>query len=152
MQSIRAWLETHPDKAADVMNINESYVFFRKLDGDGPLGAEGVALTPKRSMAVDRKKLPYGAPVFIDAAAPEGEGRLQQLMVVQDTGGAIKGAVRGDFFWGAGDEAAHNAGIMKSAGQAYILLPKTVTVPAKYAPRPWWMKADGRNADFTYNN
>lgn len=152
MQSIRAWLETHPDKAADVMNINESYVFFRKLDGDGPLGAEGVALTPKRSMAVDRKKFPYGAPIFIDAAAPEGEGRLQQLMVAQDTGGAIRGAVRGDFFWGAGDDAAHNAGVMKSKGQAYILLPKSVAVPAKYAPRPWWMKAGGAAGGFVYNN
>ncbi|HYD18289.1 MAG TPA: MltA domain-containing protein [Patescibacteria group bacterium] len=152
MQSIRQWLETHPDRAAEIMNINESYVFFRKLEGDGPLGAEGVALTPGRSLAIDKKKFPYGAPVFIDAAAPEGEGKLQRLMIAQDTGGAIRGAVRGDFFWGAGEQAAHNAGIMKSKGQAYLLLPKTATVPPEYAPRPWWMKADARAKAFTYND
>ncbi len=129
MQNIRAWLESHPDQAADVMNLNASYVFFRPLDGDGPLGAQGVALTPGRSLAVDRKKIPYGVPVWLDAESPDKTGRLQRLMVAQDTGGAITGAVRGDFFWGAGDEATHNAGIMKSAGRFYILLPKSVTVP-----------------------
>lgn len=130
MQSIRKWLAENPDKAADVMNINESYVFFRKLDGDGPLGAEGVALTPGRSLAVDRKKLPYGAPVYIDAAPPEaGDAPMQRLMIAQDTGGAIRGAVRGDVFWGAGDVAAHKAGLMKSAGQDYLLLPKNIIVP-----------------------
>lgn len=136
MQNIRAWLEAHPDQAAEVMNINESYVFFRKLDGAGPLGAEGVALTPERSLAVDRKKLPYGAPVFVDAAAPEGANadaaRFQQLMVAQDTGGAITGAVRGDVFWGAGEKATRVAGMMKSPGHDYILLPKSVTVPAAF--------------------
>lgn len=158
MQSIRKWLEANPDKAAEVMDINQSYVFFRKLDGDGPLGAEGVALTPKRSMAVDRRKFPYGAPVFIDAAPPDaakGGDRLQQLMVAQDTGGAIRGAVRGDFFWGAGDDAAHNAGIMKSAGQAYILLPKSVTVPEKYTLsekyKLFGRKADSEAGAFVYN-
>ncbi len=152
MQAIRQWLEENPDEAEEVMNLNESFVFFRKLDGDGPLGAEGVALTPGRSMAVDRKKLPYGAPVFVDAAAPEGEGRIQKLMVAQDTGGAIRGAVRGDYFWGAGDEAAHNAGVMKSAGQSYILLPKSVAVPAKLQPKAWWQaEGDGKQA-FAYNN
>lgn len=133
MQSIRAWLEENPDKAQALMNKNPSYIFFRPLEGDGPLGAEGVALTPLRSLAVDRRKIPYGAPVFLDVAAPDSpdrEMRIKRLMIAQDTGGAIRGTVRGDFFWGAGDEAAEKAGLMKSRGYAWLLLPKTVTVPA----------------------
>lgn len=151
MQSIRKWLEENPDKAEEVMNLNQSYVFFNKLEGDGPLGAEGVALTPGRSLAVDRKKLPYGAPVFVDAAAPEGEGRIQKLMVAQDTGGAIRGAVRGDYFWGAGEDAAHNAGIMKSAGQSYVLLPKAVKVPEKLQPKSWWQAEGDAGKPLPYN-
>jgi membrane-bound lytic murein transglycosylase A len=126
MQSIRAWLGAHPDEAAEVMNLDTSYIFFRKLTNeDGPIGAEGVPLTAHRSLAVDRKKIPYGLPIWLDAADPDGEARLQRLMVAQDTGGAITGAVRGDFFWGAGEEAAHKAGLMKSKGFAWVLLPKT---------------------------
>ncbi len=133
MQSIRDWLEQNPDDAAEVMDINASYIFFRKLKGDdgpldGPLGAEGVPLTPKRSLAVDRKMVPYGVPVWLDAQDPDGAENIQRLMVAQDTGGAITGAVRGDFFWGAGDEAAHKAGLMKSRGRAWVLLPKTTAV------------------------
>lgn len=130
MQSIRAWLDANPKEAQDVMNINASYIFFQKLEGEeGPLGAEGVPLTPKRSLAVDRKHIPYGVPVFIDAEEPEGGVPLQRLMIAQDTGGAIRGPVRGDFFWGAGDEAAHKAGLMKSRGRMWLLLPKDVKVP-----------------------
>lgn len=130
MQSIRAWLEANPKEAQDVMNINASYIFFQKLEGgEAPLGAEGVPLTPKRSLAVDRKHIPYGVPVFIDAEEPEGGAPLRRLMVAQDTGGAIRGPVRGDFFWGAGDEAAHKAGLMKSEARMWLLLPKGVKVP-----------------------
>jgi len=130
MQSIRDWLEKNPDKAANVMNLNTSYIFFHKLKkGDGPFGAEGVPLTPFRSMAVDRKKIPYGVPIWLDAEEPDGKDRLQQLMIAQDTGGAITGAVRGDFFWGSGNKAAHKAGLMKSKGRFWILLPKNVQVP-----------------------
>lgn len=129
MQSIRAWLESHPDEAAEVMNVNASYVFFRKLGKDGPLGAEGVAITPHRSLAVDRRKIPYGAPIWIDTQDPDGKD-LQRLMIAQDTGGAITGAVRGDVFWGAGSTAADKAGRMKSKGRAFILLPKSVQVPS----------------------
>ncbi len=147
MQSIRGWLEAHPADAPKIMDLNESYVFFRKLDGDGPLGAEGTALTPQRSIAIDRKKFPYGAPFFIDAEGPGEQGHISQLMVAQDTGGAIKGAVRADFFWGAGPEAAEHAGVMKSAGQDYILLPNSVTVPPEYraAARHIPQKAIGYN-------
>lgn len=133
MQTIRAWLEAHPAEAQELMNANKSYVFFREIGADGPIGGEGVALTPGRSLAVDRKKIPYGVPVFVDAAAPEAAGedkgpRFQRLMIAQDTGGAIRGAVRGDVFWGAGDHAAEMAGVMKSPGYAYILLPKSVSI------------------------
>lgn len=133
MQSIRAWLEQNAVDAADVMDLNRSYIFFRKLTGDngpfdGPLGAEGVPLTPRRSLAVDKKIVPYGVPIWLDAEDPDGGANIQRLMVAQDTGGAIIGAVRGDFFWGSGEEAAHKAGLMKSKGHAWVLLPNTVGV------------------------
>lgn len=133
MQAIRKWLGDNPDKAEEVMNINASYIFFRVLDvkGDGPLGAEGVSLTPERSLAVDRKKIPYGIPVWLEAEHPDGLHKIERLMVAQDTGGAITGTVRGDFFWGAGETSAHNAGIMKSKGKEWLLLPKEITVTKK---------------------
>lgn len=131
MQSIRAWLENNPDQAAGLMELNPSYVFFRELKDGGPLGAQGVPLTAGRSLAVDKNKFPYGMPLYLDAAEPDA-GRLQKLMVAQDTGGAIKGAVRGDYFWGAGDTAADKAGRMKSAGAFYALVPKAVRIPAEY--------------------
>lgn len=135
MQSIRAWLAAHPDQARALMDLNPSYVFFRELkDGGqqkGPLGAQGVPLTAGRSMAVDKSKYPYGMPVYLDAAEPDS-GRLQRLMIAQDTGGAIKGAVRGDYFWGAGDTAADKAGRMKSEGRFYVLLPRGLKVPEAY--------------------
>lgn len=130
MQAIRAWLETHPDEAPAVMARNPSYVFFRELPdlagASGPLGAQGVPLTPGRSLAVDRKFLPLGAPVWLDATAPypEGERPLRRLLVAQDTGGAIRGPVRGDVFWGAGPEAERLAGRMKSPGRLFVLLPR----------------------------
>jgi membrane-bound lytic murein transglycosylase A len=129
MQSIRAWLEQNPGDAQGLMNANPSFIFFQRLGDAGPLGAEGVVLTPHRSLAVDRRRIPYGAPVFIDVPEPEGEGRLSKLMIAQDTGGAIRGAVRGDYFWGAGETAAHKAGLMKSRGHAWLLLPRGVALP-----------------------
>jgi len=126
MQSIRAWLAAHPNRADDVMNMNPSFVFFRTLQGDGPIGAQGVALTPRRSLAVDPAFVALGTPVWLDSADGEGQG-LQRLMIAQDTGGAIKGVVRGDMFWGFGAEAERKAGAMQSTGRAFLLLPKTVT-------------------------
>lgn len=129
MQSIRAWLEANPDEAAALMQQNPSYVFFRLLDGPGPLGSLGVPLTPGRSIAVDRRLIPLGAPVWLDAAQPgaasgAADRPLRRLMVAQDTGGAINGGVRGDVFWGAGAEAEHVAGHMKHPGRWFLLLPK----------------------------
>jgi membrane-bound lytic murein transglycosylase A len=130
MQTIYAWLVAHPDQKRAVMETNQSYVFFRDSGparNAGPVGAEGVPLTPGRSLAVDRTLVPYGAPVWIDAAPPrEGESKLRKLMIAQDTGGAIRGAVRGDHFWGRGDRAEDIAGVMKSPGRMWLLLPKTL--------------------------
>lgn len=127
MQSIRAWLAANPGKAERIMSGNKSYVFFRKISGPGPIGAQGVALTPGRSLAVDRRFMPLGAPVWLDTTVPLAPGRpLRRLMVAQDTGSAIRGPVRGDFFWGHGAGAAENAGHMKSRGRYYLLLPRDV--------------------------
>jgi len=128
MQSIREWLHANPGEAAGLMNKNPSFVFFHPLDGKGPLGAQGVALTPGRSLAVDRSFVPYGLPVWLDAQDPlDGAARLRRLMVAQDTGGAIRGPVRGDVFWGHGTDAELRAGKMKSPGRYYLLMPRTVT-------------------------
>lgn len=125
MQSIRAWLKNNPDKAQELMWQNKSYIFFRKLDANAPIGAEGVELTSNRSLAVDSAIWPYGLPIYIDAEHPSNnEKPIQRLMMAQDTGGAIKGAIRGDVFWGYGENAAHNAGLMQSRGNMWVLLPK----------------------------
>ena len=118
----------HPDQATDVMTTNPSYVFFRELSEDGPVGGEGVPLTPLRSLAIDRSLLPYGLPLWVDIDSPaENVQKIQRMMIAQDTGGAITGPVRGDVFWGYGPQAEHMAGLMKSKGQYWLLLPKTVT-------------------------
>ncbi len=130
MQAIREWLAAHPDQAPAIMARNRSFVFFRELPAQaqaaGPLGAQNVPLTPGRSLAVDRKYLPLGAPVWLDATVPhpKGEVPLRRLLVAQDTGGAIRGPVRGDVFWGAGPEAEHLAGHMKHEGRLFVLLPR----------------------------
>lgn len=125
MQSIRAWLTAHPDQAAEFMNLNPSYVFFEELKGEGPLGAQNVALTPTRSMAVDRTKIPYSTPLWLALKEPvAGQGDLQRLVIAQDTGGAIKGPLRGDYYWGYGEDAAHKAGLMKATGRYWLLLPR----------------------------
>ena len=122
LQSIDAWLRANPDRAAEVMATNPSYVFFREIRGEGPVGAQGVALTTERSLAVDRLHLPLGVPVWLDAmvpaAAPEApDERRQWLLVAQDTGGAIRGAVRGDVYWGSGERAKSIAGRMAHRGR-----------------------------------
>lgn len=125
---IRAWLEAHPDRAAETLAVNRRFIFFREIEGDGPIGAAGIALTAGRSMAVDPDFIPLGVPLWLDAESPAGKDlRLQRLMVAQDTGSAIRGVVRGDFYWGTGREALAMAGRMKSSGRYYVLLPRTLT-------------------------
>ncbi|HMR32616.1 MAG TPA: MltA domain-containing protein [Geminicoccaceae bacterium] len=132
LQTIRDWLRAHPDQAAAIMEKNPSYVFFREL-GDatvatGPQGAQGIELTPGRSIAVDRRFVALGVPLWLQATAPfpDGDRPLRRLMVAQDTGGAIKGPVRGDVFWGTGPLAEHVAGHMKSPGRWFALLPRSL--------------------------
>lgn len=137
LQTIRAWLEAHPDEAAEVMRKNASYVFFQVLEGEGPLGAEGVPLTAGRSLAVDRSYIPLGAPVWLAGGMPspkdgEPDRKLRRLLVTQDTGGAIRGPVRGDVFWGFGDDAEAVAGRMKHQGKIWLLLPKSVVPGAVF--------------------
>ena len=125
MQSIRAWLSKNPSLAPAVMNQNKRYVFFRRLNSVGPIGAQGVALTPGRSLAIDPRFIRYGTPVWLDTKDPLSKAKpFQRLMVAQDTGGAIKGVVRGDIFFGHGKHAALNAGHMKQEGKYYLLLPR----------------------------
>ena len=120
LQSIRAWLLAHPDKAQAVMNTNKSYIFFREAEGEG---AQGTALTPLGSMAVDLRLHALGVPFFV---AADGDDPVHAVLVAQDTGGAIRGPVRGDIFFGFGAEAEHRAGLMKAPGKLFVLLPKAV--------------------------
>jgi membrane-bound lytic murein transglycosylase A len=126
MQGIRDWLRAHPEKADQLMRQNPRFIFFRKIDGPGPIGAQGVPLTAGRSLAVDPAFLPLGAPLFLDTTDPVTKQPLQRLMVAQDTGSAIKGPVRGDVFWGSGEPALAKAGRMKQRGRYYLLLPNSV--------------------------
>jgi membrane-bound lytic murein transglycosylase A len=133
MQSIAEWLRANPEEAVEVMRKNASYVFFRELGEEGPLGSMGVVLTPGRSLAIDPLFLPMGAPLWLDTTYPAeagGAGRpLRRLVVAQDTGGAIQGPVRGDVFWGPGEEAAELAGRMRQEGRLWLLLPRAVPLP-----------------------
>jgi membrane-bound lytic murein transglycosylase A len=130
MQVIRAWLQSHPGEARKVMQSDASFVFFTETPvGDanaGPEGTEGVALTPRASIAVDSHIHPFGAPVFI-----AGDG-FANLFVAQDTGGAIRGAARADIFFGFGANAEDAAGKLKAHARFYVLLPKGVA--PKLAP------------------
>ena len=125
MQGIQAWARANPKRLNEMLNANPSFVFFRELpdNGGGPLAALGVALSPGRSIAVDPRAIPLGAPVFLSTTFPNSDKPLQRLMLAQDTGGAIKGAVRADFFWGFGAEAGAQAGRMRQRGEMWALLP-----------------------------
>jgi membrane-bound lytic murein transglycosylase A len=126
MQTIAAWLRSHPRDAKALMHRNPRYIYFHVRPGESPLGAQGAALTPERSLAVDPRFIPYGLPVWLDVEHPDGQPntRLRKLVVAQDTGAAIKGDNRADFFWGAGDRAAALAGRMQSRGHLYVLWPR----------------------------
>ena len=128
MQGIQAWARANPKRLNELLNTNPSFVFFRELpdSGGGPIGALGVPLTPGRSIAVDPRAVPLGAPVFLATTLPLSEQPLQRLVMAQDTGGAIKGAVRADFFWGFGAEAGARAGRMRQRGEMWVLLPNAL--------------------------
>ena len=127
MQSIRAWLAAAgPARAGAMMDRNPSYVFFRDIPAradQGPTGAQGVPLTPLRSIAVDRGEIPLGSPVWIEARDPRDGRMLRRLVMAQDTGGAIRGAARADLFWGWGEAAARAAGPMQERATLHVLEP-----------------------------
>lgn len=127
MQSIKAWAQANPARLTELLNQNPRYVFFRELPAtaeDSPPGALGVPLTPRRSIAVDQRYVPLGAPVHIATTWPNTQKPLQRLMLAQDIGGAIRGAIRADFFWGAGEAAAREAGRMQQPLRMWVLLPQ----------------------------
>lgn len=133
MQGIKTWGQKHPEQLQGLLNANPSYVFFKLLPTglSGPLGALGVPLTAARSIAVDPFYIPLGAPVYMATTHPypNSEVPLQQLMLAQDTGGAIKGGVRADIYWGEGEPAGKLAGAMRQQGQLWVWLPKTFKLP-----------------------
>ena len=130
MQSIRAWLAANPAQGGHMMGQNPRFIFFREIYGDGPIGAQGVALTPGRSLAVDPAFVPLGAPIWLDTVEPlDAKIPLRRLFVAQDTGNLIKGPIRGDVFFGFGDEAALKAGGMKARGRYFVLLPRKAAPP-----------------------
>ena len=161
MEGIKAWARANPSRVDEMLNANPSYVFFRELPArvsqhdaaadspgstpsdpgistggpdtttGGPVGALGVPLTPRRSIAVDPRHIPLGAPVFLSTTWPNSEAPLARLMFAQDTGGAIRGPVRADFFWGFGAEAGTLAGKMRQQGKMWVLLPRGYPLPAR---------------------
>jgi membrane-bound lytic murein transglycosylase A len=135
MQGIKAWAREHPDELPALLNENPSYVFFREVTPDpnapvdGPIGTLGVPLAAGRAIAVDPRSIPLGAPVFLSTTWPLSEQPLNRLVLAQDTGGAIRGPLRADFFWGFGEDAAREAGRMKQQGTMWLLWPKEAAPP-----------------------
>jgi len=141
MQGIKEWGRKNPEKLLPLLDENPSYIFFREVpppvagtpeaEIDGPIGTLGVPLLRERTLAVDTRSIPLGAPVFLGTTYPLTSRPLNRLMMAQDTGGAIRGAVRGDFFWGFGDEAGRQAGRMKQDGKMWILWPVAAGAPPR---------------------
>jgi membrane-bound lytic murein transglycosylase A len=131
MASLRAYLSAHPDQRDELLRANRSYVFFKIspiVDPNlGPPGADGLPLTAGRSLAIDRSHHALGVPIYLSADDPAGiQPPIRRLMIAQDTGGAIRGPVRGDVFWGFGQQAEAQAGAMKARGQIFVLVPKNI--------------------------
>jgi membrane-bound lytic murein transglycosylase A len=139
MQGIKNWAKANPSRLAELLNANPSLVFFRELpvEGSGPQGAMGLALTPERSLAVDPRHVPLGAPIWLATTRPNSEQALTRLMLGQDTGGAIRGVVRADFYWGSGSDAGNQAGKMRQQGRMWVLMPRGFEPPpgANNAPK-----------------
>lgn len=135
MQGIKDWATRNPGRLRELLHSNPSYVFFRELPNSqgGPIGSLGVPLTAGRSIAVDPRGIPMGAPVWLATTWPNSSEPLNRLVMAQDTGGAIRGNVRADFFWGFGDEAGARAGAMKQRGRMWVLLPKDYPVMGQSA-------------------
>lgn len=130
MQHIRHYLDSHPAEMDEVLDQNKSFVFFKILSKGAAYGAQGVTLTSGYSLAVDKKWIPYGLPIWLNTTHPDKKAddkiAFNRLMIAQDTGGAIRGAVRGDVYWGFGDRATFIAGHMKNHGIYWLLLPRKI--------------------------
>ncbi len=124
MTRVGEWLRSHPERARELMLRNDRYVFFQEIDAEAPIGSHGSELTPLRSLAVDPAYIPLGAPLWLDTSHPVRDEPMRRLMVAQDIGAAIQGPVRGDVFWGVGEEAEHTGGRMKEPGRYWLLLPR----------------------------
>jgi len=126
--SVKAWLRANPEKAQEAMNVNPLFIFFKLSDLEYPIGAQGAALTAEHSLAVDNDIIPYGFPIWLETYLKKNgsKEKYNQLLIAQDTGSAIKGAVRGDIFFGHGKDAEINASSAASSGQYYILLPTNI--------------------------
>jgi membrane-bound lytic murein transglycosylase A len=129
MQGISKWAKRNPDRVNDMLNANPRFIFFKELPGNvssdlGPTGALNVPLTTERSIAIDLQAMPLGAPVFLATTRPLSDQPLQKLVMAQDTGKAIVGGVRADYYWGSGDAAGELAGRMKQNGKMWVLLPR----------------------------
>ena len=131
MQGIKEWAKRHAHKLQEYLDANPSYVFFRELPRDlpGPLGALGVPLTPERSIAIDPRVIPLGAPLLLATTYPLSDDPLVRVVAAHDTGGAIRGVVRADFFWGTGAEAGVMAGRMRQPGKMWLLWPRGEPLP-----------------------
>ena len=139
MQAIKAWGRAHPEQLPALLAENPSYVFFRENPApaagtleaqiDGPIGTLGVPLAAERTIAVDPRAIPLGAPVFLATTRPLSAEPLDRLVLAQDTGGAIRGALRVDYFWGFGDAAGREAGRMRQDGRLWLLWPKGTALP-----------------------
>ena len=131
MQSIKRWAQANPQRLNELLHHNPSFVFFREVpagdipDGLGARGAMGVPLTPERSVAVDTRFIPLGAPVYLATTRPNSDVALERLVLAQDTGGAIRGANRIDFYWGFGAQPGEEAGRMRQRGRVWVLLPRS---------------------------
>ena len=126
------WALANPAKLQQALEHNPSYVFFRELPAvDGPIGALGAPLTAGYSMAVDPRFVPLGAPVFLATTHPLSSRPLERLMLAQDTGGAIRGAIRADFYWGTGADAGTQAGRMRQAGRMWLFWPRGEPLPPR---------------------
>ncbi|MEN3113345.1 murein transglycosylase A [Uliginosibacterium paludis] len=136
-QGIQKWARENPQRLSELLNVNPSYVFFREeaSNGEGPKGSLGVPLTAARAIAVDPRSIPLGVPVFISFTMPDGKP-MQRLVMAQDTGGAIRGRVRADFFWGFGAEAGKLAGQMRQQGRIWVLWPKDAPLPVVDGVKP----------------
>ena len=133
------WMQRNPRDSKKIIEKNQSYIFFKQIYGNAPVGAQGISLTPERSIALDSGIYPYGMPAWVETDLPKTENyvarKYRRLFITQDTGGAIKGAIRGDIFFGHGVRAEELACYMNSKGGMYVLFPKNVKIPMVYRTR-----------------